>query len=199
MADIRQLYSVDQSLLERLIVGYTSDEAYQVIREEAPDLIRFELRLIPLERPFVKQYPLDTQMIAQYSALAVAGHAFGAFVGETCVAIALCEPRPWNSSLNVHEFHIAPDFHRQGIGRALMAAVEEHARAEGMRRLVLETQTPNAPAIRFYRALGFTLDAVDISLYSGDDLARGEVAVFMKKEMAASSPPDGFSLAAYSK
>ena len=35
-----------------------------------------------------------------------------------------------------------------------------------------------------YRALGFTLDAVDISFYSGDDLARGEVAVFMKKDAA---------------
>ena len=56
-----------------------------------------------------------------------------------------------------------------------------------MRRLVLETQTTNAPAIRFYRALGFTLDSVDISLYGDDDLARGEVAVFMKKKVA--QPP----------
>lgn len=188
MVDIRPLSSVDQSLLERLIVGYTSDEAYQVIREETPDLVRFELRLVRLERPFVKRYPLDAQMIAQYSALAAADHAFGVFTGATCVAIALCEPRPWNSSLHVHEFHVAPAFHRQGIGRALMAAVEEHARAEGMRRLALETQTTNAPAIRFYRALGFTLDAVDISLYSGNDLARGEMAVFMKKRVVGSSP-----------
>jgi ribosomal protein S18 acetylase RimI-like enzyme len=186
MADIRQLFSIDQSLLARLIVGYTSDEAYQVIREETPGLIRFELRLIPLERPFVKQYPLDAQMIAQYGALAAAGHAFGAFMGETCVAIAVCEPRQWNSSLHVHEFHVAPDFQRMGIGPALMEAVEEHARAEGMRRLVLETQSVHAPAIRFYRALGFTLDAVDISLYGSDDLARGEVAVFMKKDVASS-------------
>jgi ribosomal protein S18 acetylase RimI-like enzyme len=187
MADIRQLYSVDQSLLERLIVGYTSTEAYQVVKEETPDLVRFELRLIRLEQPFVKRYPLDEQMIAQYSALAAAAHAFGAFMGATCVGIAICDPRQWNSSLHVHEFHIAPDFHRQGIGRALMATVEEHARAEGMRRLVLEAQTSNAPAIRFYRALGFTLDAVDISLYGEDDLARGEVAVFMKKDVAQPS------------
>lgn len=196
MADIRQLYTVDQSLLERLVVGYTSDEAYQVIWEETPELVRFELRLVRLERPFVKRYPLDAQMIAQYSALAAAGHAFGAFMDTACVGIVICEPRQWNSSLHIHEFHVAPNVHRKGIGRALMAAVEEHARAEGMRRLVLETQTTNLPAIRFYRALGFTLDGVDISLYSGDDLARGEVAVFMKKDVAASSSPDGVSSAA---
>jgi hypothetical protein len=40
------------------------------------------------------------------------------------------------------------------------------------------------PAIRFYHALGFTLDGVDISFYSNDDLARGEIAVFMKKGVA---------------
>jgi len=187
MADIRQLFSVDQSLLERLIVGYASTEAYQVVKEETPEHIRFDLRLISLDTPFIKRYPLDGEMIAQCSALAAAGHAFGVFVGKRCVGIALCEPQQWNSSLHIHEFHVASDFHRQGIGRALMAAVEEHARAEGMRRLVLETQTTNAPAIRFYRALGFTLDSVDISLYGDDDLARGEVAVFMKKKVA--QPP----------
>lgn len=187
MSDIRQLFSIDQSLLERLITGYISTEAYQVVKDETPDLVRFELRLISLGTPFVKRYPLDAQMIVQYSALAAAGHAFGAFADERCEGIAICEPRQWNSSLHVHEFHVAPAFHRQGIGRALMAAVEEHARAEGMRRLALETQTSNAPAIRFYRALGFTLDAVDISFYSGDDLARGEVAVFMKKDIAQPS------------
>lgn len=188
MADIRPLVMVDQSLLERLITaGYTSTEAYQVAREETPDRIRFELRLIQLDQPVVKRYPLDAQMIARYLALVTAGHAFGAFVDEACVGIALCEPHTWNASLFIHEFRVAPGFQRMGIGRALMAAVEEHARAEGMRRLALETQTSNAPAIRFYRALGFTLDAVDISFYSGDDLARGEVAVFMKKDIAQPS------------
>ena len=191
MADIRPLVMVDQSLLERLITaGYTSTEAYQVAREETPDRIRFELRLIQLDQPVVKRYPLDAQMIARYLALVTAGHAFGAFVDEACVGIALCEPHTWNASLFIHEFRVAPGFQRMGIGRALMAAVEEHARAEGMRRVVLETQTTNVPAIRFYRALGFTLDAVDISLYSNDDLARGEVAVFMKKSVSTASAND---------
>ncbi len=186
MADIRPLVMVDPSLLERLITaGYTSTEAYQVAREETPDRIRFELRLIRLNQPVVKRYPLDAQMIAQYIALAAAGHAFGAFVDEVCVGVALCEPQSWNASLTVHGFRIAPGFQRMGIGRALMAAVEEHARAVGMRRVFCETQTTNVPAIRFYRALGFALDGVDVSLYSSDDLARGEVAIFMKKPVSS--------------
>ena len=190
MADIHPLtdVDVDAQLLERLITGYVATEMYQAVRDETPDAIRFELRLTTRAQPFVKRHsPLDPQTIQRYRDLAAAGHAFGAFAGETCVGIALSEPQQWNSSLYVHAFYIAPDFHRQGIGRALMAALETHARNEGMRCIVCETQTTNVAAIRFYRALGFTVDGVDVSLYSNEDMERGEVAVFLKKRI--SHPP----------
>src|SRR5690348_11527637 len=187
MVVIRPLSSIDASLLERLIIGYTSTEMYRVTREETAETIRFELRLTSLEPPFVKRYPpLDSTEVQRYRELATAGQAFGAFEGETCVGIALCEPQRWNSSLSIWAFHIAPEFRRQGAGRALMATVEGHARREGLRCLVCETQATNVPAIRFYRALGFTVDAMDVSLYGNDDLERGEVAVFMKKRVSPS-------------
>jgi ribosomal protein S18 acetylase RimI-like enzyme len=188
MADIRPLSSIDAALLERLITGYTSSETYQVTRTETPDTIRFELQLTALEQPFVKRYPpLAATELQRYRDLAAAGQAFGAFDGETCVGIALCEPQRWNSSLHVWEFHIAPECRGQGAGRALMAAVEAHARGERLRCVVCETQTTNVPAIRFYRALGFSVDAVDLSLYANDDIERGEVAVFLKKRIAQPS------------
>lgn len=194
MVVIRPLPSIDALLLERLITGYTSTETYQVSRAVTADTFRFELRLAALEQPFVKRYPpLDATELQRYRDLAAAGHAFGAFDGETCVGIALCEPQRWNSSLSIWEFHIAPESQRQGVGRVLMAAVEAHARAEGMRCLVCETQTTNVTAIRFYRAIGFTVDAVDVSLYTNDDIEHGEVAVFMKKRVAY-SPADEASV-----
>ncbi|HEX5441433.1 MAG TPA: N-acetyltransferase [Ktedonobacterales bacterium] len=194
MADIRPLSSIDGSPLERLIIGYTSTEMYRVSRIETADTIHFELRLTALAQPFVKRYPpLDSTVLQRYRDLAAAGHAFGAFEGEMCVGIALCEPQHWNSSLCVWELHIAPESQRQGIGRALMVAVEVHARDERLRCLVCETQTTNVPAIRFYRALGFTIDAVDVSLYANDDIERGEVAVFMKK-YNVHPPSNGMSI-----
>jgi ribosomal protein S18 acetylase RimI-like enzyme len=184
MAVIRPLSSIGAALLERLISGYTSSEMFRVTRAETPDTVGFELRLTVLEYPFVKRYPpLDATELQRYRDLAAAGHAFGAFDGDMCVGIAICEPQRWNSSLTAWEFHIMPECRGQGIGRALMSAVEAHARDEGMRCLVCETQSSNMPAIRFYRALGFTIDAVDLSLYSNDDIERGEVAVFMKKRI----------------
>lgn len=185
MAEIRPLRAgeVGEQLIGRLITGYATTEVYRIIRDETPDAIRFELRLAPLERPFVKRYPLDSEVVRNYQRLVTAGHAFGAFVEETCVGIALSEPQQWNRSLVVQEFHIVPEFRRQGIGCTLMAALEAYARAEGMRCIVCETQNTNVPAMRFYRALGFTVDGLDVSLYAHDDMERGEVAVFMKKRV----------------
>src|SRR5690348_11863781 len=57
MVVIRPLSSIDVSLLERLIIGYTSTEVYQATKAETPDAISFELRLTALEQPFVKRYP----------------------------------------------------------------------------------------------------------------------------------------------
>jgi ribosomal protein S18 acetylase RimI-like enzyme len=44
---------------------------------------------------------------------------------------------------------------RQGIGRRLLEAAEESARAQGCRRLWLVTTNDNRPAIAFYQAVGW--------------------------------------------
>ncbi|MHC5031597.1 MAG: GNAT family N-acetyltransferase [Planctomycetota bacterium] len=48
----------------------------------------------------------------------------------------------------------------RGIGTALLAAVEEHARAAGCARLWLITTNDNVDALRFYQRRGFGLAAV---------------------------------------
>lgn len=53
----------------------------------------------------------------------------------------------------------------KGTGRALLAAVLEHARAAGARGLRLEVRADNTPAIRLYEALGFRLFATRQGYY----------------------------------
>ena len=66
-------------------------------------------------------------------------------------------------------------------GGRLMEAVADHARSQHLRMLDCETQSTNIPAIRFYRALDFVLDGIDLSLYSNQDYPDGEIAIFMKR------------------
>lgn len=55
----------------------------------------------------------------------------------------------------VGELAVAEDSARSGVGRALMAAVEDWARERGLARVSLDTGAANAGARRFYEALGY--------------------------------------------
>jgi ribosomal protein S18 acetylase RimI-like enzyme len=62
-----------------------------------------------------------------------------------------------------------------------METLADHARSQHLRLLACETQSTIVPAIRFYRALGFVLDGLDLSLYTNQDYPDGEIAIFMKR------------------
>jgi ribosomal-protein-alanine N-acetyltransferase len=50
---------------------------------------------------------------------------------------------------------VAPQERRHGIGRALVAHLLEHARANGIVKLLLEVRASNAAAIGLYESAGF--------------------------------------------
>ena len=50
---------------------------------------------------------------------------------------------------------VADDMRRQGVGTRLTQAVIDWCRAHGFRTLVLNTTTPQKPAIALYKRLGF--------------------------------------------
>ena len=52
--------------------------------------------------------------------------------------------------------YVAPEMRGHGIGRAVLARLEDEGRALGLTRLVLETGTRQAEALALYRNAGFT-------------------------------------------
>jgi len=86
--------------------------------------------------------------------LAVGGFIFvaeheGAVVG--CCAMLRLE----DGGFEVAKMTVAEDVRGQGVGRALMDACLDKAKAEGAGRLYLETNSKLAPAMHLYRAMGF--------------------------------------------
>lgn len=82
-----------------------------------------------------------------------------AFVDGTPVGIASCffgfstfYAKPL---LNVHDLAVLPAHRGRGIGRALLAAVEERAMARGCCKLTLEVLENNHRARALYHARGF--------------------------------------------
>jgi GNAT superfamily N-acetyltransferase len=75
------------------------------------------------------------------------------------IGVAVCfigfstfEARPL---VNVHDLAVLPQHRGQGVGRALLAGVEQRARARGCCKLTLEVQDDNEPARRLYARFGF--------------------------------------------
>ncbi len=82
-----------------------------------------------------------------------------AFRADQPVGIATCflgfstfAARPL---MNVHDLAVLPAHRGQGIGRALLDAVDQHARQRGCVKVTLEVLENNEPARRLYHAAGF--------------------------------------------
>ena len=84
---------------------------------------------------------------------------FLAYIGELAVGIAVCfvgfstfAARPL---LNIHDLAVLPGHRGAGVGRRLLAAVEEKALAMGCCKLTLEVLENNLRAMAVYAAAGF--------------------------------------------
>ncbi|WP_412537699.1 GNAT family N-acetyltransferase [Longispora sp. K20-0274] len=62
---------------------------------------------------------------------------------------------PDDDRAEVLRVRVHPATRRQGVGRALMTALETRAAALGLRELVLDTATNQPEAIAFYQRLGY--------------------------------------------
>jgi len=182
LAEIKLLTHLDFDAVRRVITGYMSPARYEIQKTETRELTTITIRLVSLEHLYVKRYdPPDEETFARYVRVLRDGLSFGAYEGDQLIGVALAEPHGWNKSLWVWEFHVAEGRRGRGIGRRLMEALAEKGRAIGLRTIVCETQNTNVPAIEFYRKVGFTVEGIDLSYYTNDDVLNGEVAVFMKR------------------
>ncbi len=78
---------------------------------------------------------------------------------EEYVGVALCLPGfssfRAQPLLNIHDIAVKPGHRGQGVGRALLAAVEEEARRRGCCKITLEVRADNLLAQEVYRRAGY--------------------------------------------
>jgi GNAT superfamily N-acetyltransferase len=104
--------------------------------------------------------------------------AFLAFDGKEAIGVATClvsfSSFRAKRLMNIHDLCVAPSHRGRGVSRALVEAVEEYARANGMGGVTLEVYGRNHHARRVYKALGF----------SGADTTGDEATYFCFKEVS---------------
>jgi len=95
--------------------------------------------------PALRQHPGALVLLALHEGRVVG--AASCFLGFSTFAA-----RPL---LNVHDLAVLPELQGQGIGKQLLAAVEEQARARDCVKVTLEVLEANARARRLYQSVGF--------------------------------------------
>ena len=183
MPEIRPLSEVNEGDLRRIMTGYTAHEKYRVSYTSTDQATTFGLELVSLATPYTQHFNPDEAEIEMIQRTLPAGWSLGAFAEDELVALAIASPEKWNDTLRVWEFHVAESWRGKGLGRQLMDRLAQRAALAGLRAMVVETQTTNVPAIRFYRKAGFVLEGIDISYYTNHDYPDGEMAVFLKRRL----------------
>ncbi|ASZ12768.1 GNAT family N-acetyltransferase [Chitinophaga pendula] len=150
---------------------YTSDYHYKVVLQREAEGWQIRLQAERLAAPFVKA-PMEGPL---FEAHKTDLRAFVALWDGVEAGLVAYNFQEWNNTIRVWDLYIAPAFKRRGIGSALMQHVKEAARQEGARAVVLESQSSNYPAIRFYLSQGFDLVGLDTISYSNEDVQQGEV------------------------
>lgn len=94
------------------------------------------------------------------------GHVLVAKLGGAVVGfMTLGQQQHWTGEMDgyIGELATASGFDGKGVGRALMAAAEERARAMGLERITVHAGAANARARRFYQFVGFAEEDVRLT------------------------------------
>jgi ribosomal protein S18 acetylase RimI-like enzyme len=183
MLEIRPLAELSENDLRRILTGYTAHEKYRVSYTSTDQATTFSLELVSLAEPYTQHFNPGEDEIEMIRRNLRAGWSLGAFDGLELVAVAIASPETWNGTLRIWEFHVAASHRRMGLGQQMMDQLAHHGAESGLRAMVVETQSTNVPAIRFYRKAGFVLEGIDISYYTNHDYPDGEMAVFLKRRL----------------
>lgn len=99
--------------------------------------------------------------------------------GDQVIGYLEIERESWHKRLRITNLLIMPDYRCQGFGSVLMQLAKKIGLEEGLRELILETQSCNIKAIDFYLKHGFTVVGIDLSAYTNQDVESKEVRLEM--------------------
>jgi ribosomal protein S18 acetylase RimI-like enzyme len=172
---IRELHRrKDRAAVEAIDTSFETDVIFEVVTRERG--IALEERRLP--QPITKRYSID-EVFASWASWQ---HGWVAEVDGAVCGFAMVEYVPWHQRLVLWFLYIDPACRRRGVGRALLAEVEQHGRKLGATHVWLETSNVNVPGVRAYERLGYALCGVD-SLYYGSYMP-GESALYLANSLS---------------
>jgi ribosomal protein S18 acetylase RimI-like enzyme len=148
---------------------YQTPYVWQMERQVDSGQVTVNFREIRLPRPVKVDYPRPVEKLAEewpkYSVVLTAAMS-GALVGYLTLREDQAPNSAWVSDLVVRERD-----RRKGIGSALILAAQDWVARRNLRRLVIEMQSKNYPAIRMALNLGYEFCGYNDHYYINQDIA----------------------------
>jgi GNAT superfamily N-acetyltransferase len=167
--EIRPAAAEDIPALIALDHNYSSDFVWQMEIQPEENRVEISFREIRLPRSVRVEYPRPVASLEQdwveRSGLLTALYA-GQPVGYISLNLNIAPATNW-----VTDLVVLRRLRRQGIGSALVLAAQEWSLHHDSRRIVLEMQPKNYPAIHMAQKLGFDLCGYNDLYYTNHDIA----------------------------
>lgn len=166
---IRPAAASDLPTLADLDHGYSTDYVWQMNTHESEGEVSVTFREVRLPRPMRVHFPRSGDWLADAFARQICflvGENAGQIQGYLNLA-----PGPVSDTGLIADFAVERRNRRQGVGSALLLAARQWARDNGLRRLLVETQTKNYPAISFCQKHGFAFCGYNDRYYPNLDIA----------------------------
>ena len=168
--EIRPVIMNDIPALIGIDLSSASTHVWQVERVLDEGITGSHFREVRLPREAKLEYPRTASQVFEDGQnpgqmILVASMA-GRPVGYVRLSTIIAPRTAWVQDLAVNEA-----FRRKGIGAALLLAALDWALEQSCRRMVVEAQSKNYPAIKLVRKLGFEFAGFQNQYYSNQDIA----------------------------
>ncbi len=168
--NIRKGHLKDLNSCVLISSSYVTDYVWQVHAEERPyEEMVITFRTVRLPRSMRVAPPRDTDYLLkdwERGECFLVAEEEEEIRGYLDMTVQARNRTGWINDMAVLKSH-----RRRGIGTALLRAAFNWARDQGLRAIMLETQTKNYPAISFYHKHGFRFCGFNDHYYANQDIA----------------------------
>lgn len=167
--EIRPAVVSDLPLLSSLEHHYQTKRVWQMERSVTDGQIRVQFREIPLPRAIRVDYPHKPNLVhADHSAYSV---LLAAFLNKTPVGYIAIWEQLASGAAWIRDLVVREQNRRHGIGSGLIFAGQEWANRNRYKRLIIEMQSKNYPAIQMVKKLGFDFCGYNDNYFDNQDIA----------------------------
>ena len=175
---IKEIFRKDFPFNKEIIFSYKSTRYLDVITKSEENNFVFEFKIKEFPQPFIGK--VVNNLFEDYKENCRFFVYLNQNKHETAVLSVGFQPL---DICRIWDFYVEPSFRNLGIGHQLLEHAYTIAKEWSARVLVVQCQSSNYPAIKFFQKNGFLITGFDLIHNSRNDLRRHDFLLMMSKLM----------------